>query len=110
MDRRTALRGMFGAAVVVAAGGSLLASGEAQAAVPMPASAGSLMDDMRRAAEPAVATDADIAAARVENVQVACWRNRWGQLVCRRRPVRVVRVVRRRRCWYNRWGRLVCAY
>jgi hypothetical protein len=109
MDRRTALRGFLGAAAL-ASGGTLLLPRQAQA---LPGA--SALPDLNVTPAPAVATESDIAAAQVENVQAVCWRNRWGQLVCRRRPRYVyVRPYRPwgygRRCWINRWGQRVCRW
>jgi hypothetical protein len=113
MDRRTALKGLFGAAVVAAAGGSIFAASEAEAAVPMPGGLGLPDAD----AAPAVATPSDLLDARPENVQWVrrCWIDRWGYRRCVARPVRRVTFVtpgfrRRRACWINRWGQRVCRW
>lgn len=115
MDRRTVFKTLFGTAML-ATGGMLLAPREAEA---MPRGAAGLMDEMRRAA-PAVATESDLAEAEVEQVQGRmCWRNRWGEVVCRPRRRRVIVrpdgvVIRpggpRRRCWINRRGERVCRW
>lgn len=108
MNRRALLKTLFGGAVVATGGAALLSSTtEAEAAVPR---AANLLDEMRAAA-PAVATETDIENAQVEDVQWGprCWRNRWGEIVCRR-PARRVIVRPRRRCWRNRWGQIVCRY
>lgn len=112
MDRRALLKTLFGGAVVATGGAALLASTSEAEAASLPRAA-NLLDEMR-AASPAVATETDLEEANVENVQWGgrCWRNRWGEVVCRRGPPRRVIVRRpiRRRCWRNRWGQIVCAY
>ena len=92
MDRRTALRAFLGAAAL-ATGGSLLLSREAVAlpgATPLPG--------VTPTPAPAVATEEDVAAARVQNV----WH--WGRPHWRRV------IIVRRRCWINRFGYRVCRW
>jgi hypothetical protein len=97
MNRRTALQAVFGAAAL-AFGGGLLAR-EASA---LPGSTGPALGP---SANPAVATEADLAEARLTQVQDVVVRRRPartvirqrpnGRIVVRRRPARIV--IRRRR-------------
>jgi hypothetical protein len=116
MDRRTALRAFLGAASL-AAGSSILLPRSAEAlpgASPLP--------PLDVTPTPAVATEADVAAAHVENVQYWGGRRRhWGgpHWGWRRRhwggPPPWWRRRRYwgggpgwRRCWINRFGERVC--
>jgi len=82
MDRRTALLGLLGATVVTVAGAKL-AVGTAEAS---PAALPRLTPLLPTDGEPqpAVATEVDLDTAQIEDVQVRCFRDRWGRLICRR--------------------------
>ncbi len=103
LDRRGALKALFGFAVAAAAGGALLMPSQAEAA-PLPAPEG-IAPDVTEAAQD-VAADAELPAA--EQTQYYYYRRPRRRVVyvrprrvyyVRRRPARVVYVRRRRRYW-----------
>jgi hypothetical protein len=94
MERRSFLKGLFAAAAVAAGCAARPPGAEA---APLPARPTPPVEP--KVAGPAVADDADVAAAKVEKAQYYVVRRRWRP---RRRVYRRVYYVRPRRVYYYR--------